>query len=398
MLKVFCRLYQLIMKIGNYFIGFKTPECIEGPDSVLKLNEILVKNNLLKPLIVTNQNLIDIGLLEKTILSLNENNVQYTLFSNVSPNPTSDNVEEGYKIYLENNCDCLIAFGGGSPIDCAKAIGAKIVKPKKTINQLQGLLKVKKDIPTLIAIPTTAGTGSETTVAAVITDSTTHHKKSINDPKILPKYAILDPLLTINLPPSITSTTGLDTLCHAIESYTNHKYNTKLENEFAKEAVKLIHDNLYVCYMDGKNVEARSNMQKAAFLAGRAFTRGCVGNVHAIGHTLSGLYNVPHGLAMAILLPHILESYGKKVYFRLSELADVCGIQGNTKKEKSLNFIAWIKDLNQKMSIPSTIDMVKENDIPTMAKWAYEEANPLYPVPVIYNKKQFEKIIRSLIK
>ena len=185
----------------------------------------------------------------------------------------------------------------------------------------------------------------------------------INDPAILPKYAILDPELTMGLPPFVTATTGMDALCHAVEAYTNHTYNTPLENKLAKEAVQLIHENLLKAYHDGSDLEARQNMQRAAFFAGRAFTRGCVGYVHATGHTLGGLYGVPHGLAMSIILPHVMRQFGAAVHDKLADLADVCGIGGADKAEKAENFIRWIEDMKREMDIPVGADMIRDEDV-----------------------------------
>lgn len=395
--KFYCRLYQAVLKIGNYFMGYKTPDYKQGFGSIKELAPLIIKQGGKKVLVVTDKSLIELNLLNSMLKSFDENKIEYVIFSNVNVNPTTSNVEEGNKIYKDNNCDCLVGFGGGSPIDCAKAIGARIVNPKKSVSQLQGLLKVRKKIPPFFAIPTTSGTGSETTLAAVITDSDTHLKKSINDPHILPKYAILDPQLTLGLPKTITATTGMDALTHAVEAYLNHTYNTKLENTLAKRAVKLVYDNLLTAYNDGSNIQARENMQMAAFFAGRAFTRGCVGYVHAIGHTLGGLYNVPHGLAMAIILPHILKKYGCKVYKRLSQLAICCGIDGDSDKERAQKFIKWIEDLKVKLDIPEKLDMIKEEDIDQIIEWADKEANPLYPVPVIFTKDDFKDVIHSMM-
>ena len=305
-------------------------------------------------------------------------------------------VEEGVKLYHEKNCQAIIAFGGGSPMDCAKGIGARIARPNKSIAQLQGLLKVFKKIPVFYAVPTTAGSGSETTVAAVITDTATHHKAAIMDTHLIPRCAVLDPELTVGLPPFTTACTGMDALSHAVEAYTNHTYNTKLENDLAKQAVKLIYDNLLNAYKDGANIEARQNMQKAAFFAGRAFTRGCVGYVHAVGHTISGLYNIAHGLAMAVILPHVMRQYGPAAYPRLAELADVCGIEGASNAERANRFILWIEDMNREMGLPTCLDMIKEQDIPQMIKWAMKEGNPLYPTPVTWTEADFRKLIDTL--
>jgi len=396
MSKIYCRTFQAVMKVANYFLGYRMPEYIEGPGVVKELPAMLKEKGAGKVLVVTDDGLMKLGLPEGLLKELEENGVEYALYSDVQPNPTSDNVEEGFRIYREKGCQAIVAMGGGSPMDCAKSIGAKAAHPDKTVSQLQGILKVHKKIPLFFAVPTTAGTGSETTVAAVITDSATHHKASINDPAILPKYAVLDPELTVGLPPFITATTGMDALCHAVEAYTNHTYNTKLENDLAKQAVRLIYDNLLAAYRDGSNIEYRQNMQKAAFFAGRAFTRGCVGYVHAVGHTLGGLYGVAHGKAMSILLPHVMRAFGSAAHRRLAELADVCGMEGKNDAEKADKFISWIEEMKREMDIPEYLDMIRDEDIEQIISWAMKEANPLYPTPVVWGHDDFSRFIASV--
>lgn len=384
------------MKIGNYFMGYRMPEYIEGAGCVVKLPEQIKEKGLKKVLFVSDPGLMKIGLPKRLLDALDAAGVEYAMYTDVQPNPTSDNVEAGFKVYRENNCEGIIAMGGGSPMDCAKGVAAKIAHPNKTVAQLQGILKVHKRIVPFWAIPTTSGTGSETTVAAVITDSTTHHKASINDPSILPRYAVLDPELTVGLPPFITATTGMDALCHAVESYTNWTYCTRLEKDLSKKAVRLIYDNLLKVYKDGSDIEGRQNMQFASFYAGRSFTRGCVGYVHAVGHTLGGLYGVAHGLAMSVILPHVMRQFGPAVYKRLADLADVCGMEGKDDQEKALKFIDWIDDMKKQMDLPAGLDMIKDEDIPQIITWADKEANPLYPVPVIWQREDFEKLIQTL--
>jgi len=396
--KVFCRTYQGVMKIGMYFLPWKMPETLEGPGSVKRLPRVIKEKGYHKVLIVTDKTLVGLHLLDGMLEALDKEGVEYVMFDEVDVNPTDVNVEEGVSLYRNKYCDAMIAFGGGSPMDCAKGIGARIAKPRKSVNQLQGLLKVLKRIPMIFTVPTTAGTGSETTIAAVITDSKTHHKASINDVSLIPRFAVLDPELTVGLPPKITATTGMDALCHAVEAYTNNTYNTKLEKDLARKAVKLIYDNLYKVYLDGSDINARQNMQRAAFYAGRAFTRGCVGYVHAIGHTLGGLYGTPHGLAMAILLPHVMREFGEAAYAKLADLCDVCGIQAksNSDKDKAEAFIKWIEDLKVKMDIPLYPPVIKDEDINQIIAWASKEANPLYPTPVTWSKEDFKKFIQSL--
>lgn len=396
MYKAFCRTFQAVMKVANYFLGYRMPEYIEGAGSIKRLAGWIKEKGLNDVLVVTDSVLMKLGLPQGMLDAMEAEGIRYHLFYDLAVNPTSDNVETGYKVYKENGCCAIVAFGGGAPMDCAKAIAAKAVHPKRTVAQLQGILRVLHKIPPFFAVPTTSGTGSETTLAAVITDSATHHKASINDPSIIPKYAVLDPELTMGLPPFVTATTGMDALCHAVEAYTNHTYNTKLENELALKAVKLIHDNLLLAYQDGKNLEARQNMQRASFFAGRSFTRGCVGYVHAIGHTLGGLYGVPHGLAMATILPHVMRQFGSAVDKRLAELADACGMTGENNAEKALKFIQWIEQLKADMGLPVGVDMIEDKDIPQIIAWAKKEANPLYPVPVIWQDDDLRRLIETI--
>ena len=395
---IWCRTFQAVLKVGNYFMGYRMPHYLEGPGKIAELGKFLKEKNLNDVLVVTGSGMVRRGQVKPMLDGFDAAGIRYTLQTYDTTDPTSDDVEAGYKTYKENGCKTIVALGGGSRIDCAKGIAAKAVHPRKKVSQLQGLLKVHWPIPAFVAIPTTAGAGSETTVAAVITDSATHRKAAINDPFLIPKYAVLDPELTKGLPPYTTATTGMDALAHAVEAYTNKTYNTKLENRLAKEAVKLIHDNILIAYEDGQNLEARQNMQRGAFYAGRAFTRGCVGYVHAVGHTLGGLYGVAHGLAMAVLLPHVMREFGASAHKRLADLADVCGIEGRNEAEKANNFIAWIEETNKKMGLPDGFDVIRDEDIPQMIAWARKEANPLYPVPVVWGEKDFRRLIKAIRK
>ena len=395
---IWCRTFQAVLKVGNYFMGYRMPHYLEGPGKIAELGKFLKEKNLNDVLVVTGSGMVRRGQVKPMLDGFEANGIRYTLKTYDTTDPTSDDVEAGYKAYKENGCKTIVALGGGSRIDCAKGIAAKAVHPRKKVSQLQGLLKVHWPIPPFVAIPTTAGAGSETTVAAVITDSATHRKAAINDPFLIPKYAVLDPELTKGLPPYTTATTGMDALAHAVEAYTNKTYNTKLENKLAKEAVKLIHDNILIAFEDGNNLEARQNMQRGAFYAGRAFTRGCVGYVHAVGHTLGGLYGVAHGLAMAVLLPHVMREFGASAHKRLAELADVCGIEGRNEAEKANAFIRWIEETNAKMGLPDGFDVIQDKDIPQMIAWARKEANPLYPVPVVWGEKDFRRLIKAIRK
>ena len=391
-----CRIFQAVLKIGNYSMGYRMPQYLEGPGRIRELGAFLRQKGINDVLVVTGSGMVRRGQVQPMLDGFAQAGIRYFVQTFDHPDPTSQDVETGFAAYNAQGCRAIVALGGGSRIDCAKGIAAKVARPRKTVAQLQGLLKVHKPIVPLVAIPTTAGAGSETTVAAVITDSRTHRKAAINDPCLIPRYAVLDPELTVGLPPETTAATGMDALAHAVEAYTNHTSNTKMEDRLAKEAVKLIHHNLLTAYAHGEDLEVRQNMQRGAFYAGRAFTRGCVGYVHAIGHTLGGLYGVSHGLAMAVLLPHVMRAYGPAVYSRLAELARVCGIPGDNDRELAEGFIRWIEDTNEKMGLPKGFAMIREEDIQQMVTWAKKEANPLYPVPVVWGRQQLEQVIRSI--
>lgn len=397
-MKLYCRIYQFLMKVGMNFIKWKKPVMISGADAVSEIPDILKEKNVSSVLIVTDKGIVSFKLHERLLKVLKENKIDYVIYDKTVPNPTIDNIEEGLGLYKENGCGAIITIGGGSPMDCAKGIGARASNPNKTISKMRGLLKVKKRPPLLIAIPTTAGTGSETTVAAVITDGETHEKYAINDPKLVPDYAVLDPNLTVSLPASLTATTGMDALTHAVEAYIGNS-NTKETKQNAVMAVKLIFRNLTKAVKDGKDLEARENMQKAAFMAGVAFTRAYVGNVHSIAHTLGGEYSVPHGLANAIILPKVLEFYGKSIYkkiYKLCEEAEILTIHKNP-KERCEAFIAKIYEMNKLYDIPTQVEKLKKEDINKLAKRAYAESNPLYPVPKIMSVQDFEKIYDELL-
>ncbi|MBR5125935.1 MAG: iron-containing alcohol dehydrogenase [Oscillospiraceae bacterium] len=395
---IFCRSFQAVLKIGNYFLGYHTPEYLEGAGTVRTLGAFLKEKGINDVLVVTGQGMIARGQVQPMLDSFTEYGIRYTIAAFDRSDPDSADVERGYGLFRDHNCKAIVAIGGGSRIDCAKAIAAKAAHPKKTVARLQGILTVHKRIVPLIAIPTTAGAGSETTVAAVVTDTATHRKAAINDPFLTPKYAVLDPELTVSLPPYTTAATGMDALSHAVEAYVNQTYNTPLENRLAKEAVRLIHGNIHTVCADGSNITARQNMQKAAFYAGRAFTRGCVGYVHAIGHTLGSLYGIDHGTAMAALLPRVMGAFGTAAHPRLAELAEVCGLEGSTAEEKATAFLNWIEDTNRSLGLPEAFPMIQDAHIPQMIRWARKEAHPLYPVPVIWTDADFHKLITSLRK
>ncbi len=384
----FCRVFQTAFRIALPILPYREPEIIS---SCADLDGVLKKENVKSVLIVTDKGIVNNGLVSPLEEALKKSKVHYKVYDKTMPNPTVKNVEEALSVYKSNNCDCLIAIGGGSSMDCAKAVGARVAYPKKTVGQMKGILRVLRKLPTLIAVPTTAGTGSEVTLASIITDSEKQHKYALMSFPLIPHYAVLDASLTYTLPPHLTSTTGMDALTHAVEAYIGRS-TTKETRKLALTAVKLIFDNVEEAYKDGTNHKARENMLHAAYNAGVAFSKSYVGYVHAIAHSLGGKYGTPHGLANAVIMPYVLETYGESVYKKLHKLGSVAGIcdKKDSYETGAKKFIAAVKKLNKDMGIPDKLNGIKKEDIPLMAKYAEKEANPLYPVPKLMTRKELE--------
>lgn len=386
--KIGCRLFQIAFRAALPFLPYREPKIIP---SCSELGNLLKSKKNASVLIVTDAGIVRNGLVKTVEEALKENEIKYTVYDKTQPNPTVANVEDALKLYHENNCDALIAIGGGSAMDCAKGIGARVAYPNKPLNKMGGVMRVLRRLPTLIAIPTTAGTGSETTLAAVITDGETHHKYAIMSFPLIPHYAVLDAKMTYSLPPHLTSTTGMDALTHAVEAYIGRS-TTKKTRGLALEATKLIFENVEKAYTDGRNHEARENMLHAAYKAGIAFSMSYVGYVHAVAHSIGGKYGVPHGLANAVIMPYVLEGYDKSAYKKLHSLGIAAGVcsEGDSHEDGAKKFIAAIKELNAKMNIPTTISGINKEDIPELARHAEKEANPLYPVPKLMTAKELE--------
>lgn len=393
--KIYCRGFQAVFKAALPFLPYRKPRIV---NSVKALPEVIQKKKCTKVLIITDEGIRKLGLTSRLEKALEDARIPYCIYDKTVANPTTDNVSEAMTLYLEEGCDCIIGFGGGSSMDCAKATGARIAKPKQSLAKMKGILKVHKKLPLLMAVPTTAGTGSETTLAAVITDAQTRHKYPINDFCLIPRYAVLDPKVTLSLPPFITATTGMDALTHAVEAYIGNSttYGTRKD---ALLAVQLIFENIYTAYEEGGNVEARRNMLHASFYAGCAFTKSYVGYVHAIAHSLGGEYNVPHGLANAVILPMMLEAYGEKIHKKLARLAVAAGLADpdTPDYDAAKRFIQAIKDMKKHFGIGDRIPQIRETDIPKLAYYADKEANPLYPVTVLLNAAELEPFYYRLM-
>ena len=383
---IYCRSVQAVLRAALPVLPYREPQVFH---SCGELSTVFQKENIRRVLIVTDAGIVRSGIAAQLEAVLDEDDISYAVYDQTRPNPTVVNVEQALSLYRRYRCQALIAIGGGSSMDCAKAVGARLARPGTPLGKLKGTLRILRPLPTLIAIPTTAGTGSETTLAAVITDTQVQHKYVMNDFVLIPKYAVLDARLTLSLPPHLTATTGMDALTHAVEAYIGRS-TTRQTRQEALEATRLVFANVERAYRNGKDYEARSNMLTAAYEAGIAFSRSYVGYVHAVAHSLGGQYNIPHGLANAVLLPNVLESYGSCIHRKLHDLAVAAGVASPQDEDAgaAAKFIRAIRQLNARMGIPETLEGIRSEDIPVMAAHAEKEANPLYPVPRLMTRDE----------
>lgn len=390
--KAFCRTFQIVFRIAIPVLPYRDPKILH---SVQELPQEFLNKKITKVLLVTDSFIRKLcGPLEEALKAAG---VECVIYDKTQPNPTVSNVEEALALYKESGCQGLIAFGGGSAMDCAKGVGARVANPRKSLEKMKGILRVQKKIPLLAAIPTTAGTGSEVTLAAVITDDKTHHKYPINDFPLIPRIAVLDPTVTYTLPRSLTSTTGMDALTHAVEVLVGRSA-TRRTHKDAVEAVKLIFENIETAYNEPTNEKARANMLMAAHLAGSAFSKSYVGYVHAVAHSLGGAYNIPHGLANSVLLPIVLRKYGKSVYKKLAKLAYATNLapESDSYEQAADKFITHIEELNARMDIPAKLKGLNSADFDRLSKFADKEANPLYPVPILWDAKELVALYQAV--
>lgn len=395
MKKLIFRLYHKIMYLLSFFISFKEPLLIHERDGLKKVPDILSDKKIKNVMLVTDEYLGSTDLFKSLVTNLKSNGIDTSIYDQTKPNPSLTSIEEAYKLYKEKNSQALIAYGGGSVMDLAKGVGAKVARPSKPISKMRGTLKIRKKMPFLICVPSTVGTGSEATLAAVVSDKEKHEKYAIMDPVLMPDVAILDIEVVKTLPKKIIAQTGMDALTHAIEAYIG-KANTRKTKDKALNAIKIIFEHLEKAYSG--NIDALEKMQVAAYDAGVAFTRAYVGNVHALAHQMSAVYDMAHGYANAVILPYVLEYYGQKIDYPLAEVYDYLYGENNLENyEKRLKIIEKISQLKQALDIEVGFDgLIKEADISRMVDNAYREANPLYPVPVIFDKSDFRKLYKLI--
>lgn len=395
-MRLLCRAYQTAFRLALPVLPYRRPEMLPSVDA---LEGTLRALGVKAALLVTDRGVAAAGLTGSLEKVLDRCGIRCVCYDGTQPNPTVANVEAALRMYHEGGCGCIIALGGGSAMDCAKGVGARVAYPKRTLRQLRGLLKVLRRIPPLVAIPTTAGTGSEVTLTAVLTDQDVHHKYTMNDFTLIPHYAVLDPALTCSLPPHLTATTGMDALTHAVEAYIGRS-TTKETRRLALSAVRRIFGSIRTAYQQGDDLAARREMLEASCQAGEAFSKSYVGYIHAVAHSLGGQYGIPHGLANAVLMPYVLRAYGSAAHRKLHQLAVAAGVaaQDTPAAEAADAFIRAICEMNRSMGIPEKLPGIRREDIPMMARHAAKEANPLYPVPVIWNARELERFYEDVME
>ncbi|MCB1702257.1 MAG: iron-containing alcohol dehydrogenase [Pseudomonadales bacterium] len=385
-------LYIGLMKLVAGLGPGSSHRAFVGRGSSRELCNHILRTGARKVLIVTDKPLRELGVVDQAIAALLASDVEVSFYDGVLPDPTFDQVAQGVRVARATGAEVILAIGGGSSIDAAKIIAASATSTESPKDWV-GFGKVKHEILKLYVMPTTSGTGSEATIGAVISDSGTHLKSIISGATLLPRATALDPDLMVGLPPHITAATGMDALTHAIEAYIGvWERGTRLED--ARIGVKLVFDNLAAAYRDGSNLEARAGMAMGAYYAGLAINQVNVGNVHAIAHQLGGKYGIPHGLANALVLPHVLEFCHDEAKPRLAELAVLTGLGASGENESQLahKFTQAVKDLRTEVGIPDHSGKLQPQDFDAIAELAMAEGDG-YPVPRLLDKASILSIL-----
>lgn len=392
---MFKRFTNFSLKMFTKLFPSEKPLLLTGVGSAARLAALARASGSQRPLLVTEKALLELGLLDVVIEQFESEGCNVAVFDGIVPNPTFQVIEDGVRVCREHDCDSIFAIGGGSAIDAAKVIAA-CASNAADVRKLVGVLKVKRPPLPFYVVPTTSGTGSEATNAAVISDTKTHQKKFVVDPKLIPTAAALDASMLKSLPPHITAATGMDALTHALEAFVSRNRFGDAERD-AKLAVKLLLERLPEAYQDGSNLEARELVALASFLAGNAFNKSGLGYVHAISHQISARYDTPHGLANAVILPRVLRFNQPASSDRLADLErTVAGEQGGTDEEMADRFITRVDALCRLLSIPSSLNGLTDKDFDGIARGALEEARSLYAVPRLMNHAQCVNILAAV--
>ncbi|MCB1687897.1 MAG: iron-containing alcohol dehydrogenase [Halioglobus sp.] len=392
--KVWFRLRQSLM--GSFITKPQPkPLVFVGPGSTAQLSQAIGRFGLRRIMVVTDKPLRELGVLDPTLKALQDAGVETAVYDGVLPDPTEQVVDNGIDFYHRERCDSVLAFGRGSSIDAAKVIALGAANGCKTAACL-GAKKCKLPAVPFFAVPTTAGTGSEATFIAVISNNETHEKGGVIDPSLIPKAAALDPEVMRGLPAHITAATGMDALTHAIESYIG-RWETDETNYYGLAACRLVFDNLAAACRDGSNLEAREAMALASHYGGLAITNALVGYVHAISHNLGAKYGIPHGLGNAMVLPHILELLREDAADKLADIAVYCGMGERSEPAPALarKLIDKVWELNREIGIPPGSDAIREEDIEALVAAAITEGGS-YPSPRFITEAECRTLLHAI--
>jgi len=394
LIKICIRTVALVFKM----VPYPRPSVITGPNASTQLAVSVSHFQVKRILIVTDEILVNLGIIEPIAKALNDNGVETVIFDAVEPNPTFQVVEGGLDMLVKEGCDSVLAVGGGSPIDSAKVIALAAANPHMAPKKFDGYFKGKHQALPFFAIPTTAGTGSEVSIGAVISDAETHQKSIIVSNKIVPRIVAIDPNLMTGMPRGVTAATGMDALTHSIEAYISGVTTTE-SNVYALSSIKMIFSNLRECYDNGSNVVAREAMATAAYYGGLAMNQAYLGYVHGIAHQFSAHYNTPHGLANALVLPRVLEFNKDVSASRFAELAIAVGLGTSAEPEVVLaqKFIDGVIELSAAVGIPTSLELLKESDFPAITKAALKEAHMTYPVSKYMTPQECTAILHKLL-
>lgn len=389
------RARMLALKALTMLVPVPRPMLFVGADSTRELNRAIARFGTEHVFIVTDATLVELGIIEPIVDHLASLDVRTTVFGRVKPDPDFALIDAGAAELESAGCDAVLGVGGGSPMDAAKVIAARVTSNKPAA-ELTGIMKLKAPPLPIYAIPTTAGSGSEVTIAAVLSDREAKLKKPVVDPRLVPIAAALDPKLMLGLPPGMTAATGMDAMTHAVESYLS-RHATPDTDRLALAAVRMITRHLPRAFADGSDMQAREAMAIAASYAGSAFTKANVGYIHAIAHQFGARYHTPHGLANAIVMPHVLDYTRPSSEKRMADLARAAEITGETDAELADGFIQRVRDLNAELGIPDDLADLRRADVPAIAAAALKEAHSLYPVPRYMNRRCCEALITRML-
>ena len=398
--KPLLRTLKPTMARSMYLLPPQESALLQRAGSVKRLPALIRAQGIHKPLIVTDPMLMEIKLLDGLLAACEALGLPYAVYDGVQPNPSIENIEDAYGLYLKNGCDAVVGFGGGSSMDCAKVVAGRVVRPHLSTERLGGYFKVMlpfpKKLPRIFAVPTTAGTGAETTSAAVVTDPEKNTKYTVNDFLLHPHFIVLDPELTLGLPPFFTAITAMDALSHAVEGYIGGAH-CRVTDIYSESAIRMIFENVAKVVQDGSDIAARSQMLLASYYAGIVLNRALTGYVHPFAHKIGGMYHLPHGRVIGAVLPLVFEFYGTTVHRRLAKLADVINVTTPDMPEarKAAAFIEAVRGFNRTYGIGETIPELREEDFGEIAQSIHRECIP-YPVPKIMDDNDIFRLLRAL--